>query len=93
MIVLHALNYSRATRVIWLLEDLGQPYERIDYERTGSFRAPDALSRVHPLGKSPVIEDGGLVIAESATILRYITDTYGSGSHQPQRGTRAFWRH
>jgi glutathione S-transferase len=93
MITLHALKYSRATRVLWLLEDLGQPCHRVDYDRTDEFRAPERLSRVHPLGKSPVIEDGDEMIAESATILRYLVDKYGDQSHQPPRGTAAFWRH
>ncbi|MCY0093599.1 glutathione S-transferase family protein [Hoeflea ulvae] len=93
MITLHTLKFSRATRVLWLLEDLEQPCERIDYDRTPEFRAPEALSRVHPLGKSPVIEDDGEMIAESSTILRYLVDKYGDESHRPPRGTREFWRH
>ncbi|MEO9774349.1 glutathione S-transferase [Roseibium sp.] len=93
MITLHALKFSRATRVLWLLNDLGQPCERIDYDRTEAFRAPKDLAAVHPLGKSPVIEDGGQVITESATILRYLVDKYGDTDHQPERGTAAFWRH
>ncbi|MFW8636463.1 glutathione S-transferase family protein [Cribrihabitans pelagius] len=93
MITLHALKYSRATRVLWLLADLDQPCERIDYERTAEFRAPEALSGVHPLGKSPVIEDGGQMIAESASILRYLAAKFGDTSHQPEAGTEAFWRH
>ncbi len=93
MITLHALQYSRAIRVLWLLSDLGQPCERVDYERTPEFRAPEALSRVHPLGKSPVIEDDGQKIAESATILRYLVEKYGDDSHRPPPGTPAYWRH
>ncbi|MFC3616633.1 glutathione S-transferase family protein [Lutimaribacter marinistellae] len=93
MITLHALQYSRAIRVLWLLSDLGQPCNRVDYERTSGFRAPEALARVHPLGKSPVIEDDGQKIAESATILRYLVAKYGDDSHQPARGTQAYWRH
>ncbi len=93
MITLHALKFSRATRVLWLLEDLGQTCKRVDYDRTSQFRAPAELSEVHPLGKSPVIEDRGEMIAESATILRYLAAKYGDESHQPQRGTPAFWRH
>lgn len=93
MITLHVLKYSRATRVIWLLENLGQPCTRIDYDRTAAFRAPEALSKVHPLGKSPVIEDDGIMIAESATILRYLVAKFGDDSHQPPPGTPAFWRH
>ncbi|SOE08796.1 glutathione S-transferase [Hoeflea halophila] len=93
MIKLHALKYSRATRVLWLLEDLGQPCERVDYDRTEEFRAPEALSNVHPLGKSPVIEDNGEMIAESATILRYLVAKYDDHSHRPQPGTWDYWRH
>ncbi|PVB61398.1 glutathione S-transferase [Labrenzia sp. 011] len=93
MITLHALKYSRATRALWLLDDLGQTCNRIDYERTETFRAPESLSGVHPLGKSPVIKDGDRVIGESATILRYLVEKYGDASHQPERGTTAFWRH
>ncbi|MEB8388052.1 glutathione S-transferase [Rhodobacteraceae bacterium KMM 6894] len=93
MITLHALKYSRATRVLWLLADLGQPCNRIDYDRTESFRAPEALKQIHPLGKSPVIEDEGEMIAESATILRYLAMKYGDNSHTPPRGTPAYWQH
>ncbi|WP_299809361.1 glutathione S-transferase family protein [uncultured Roseibium sp.] len=93
MITLHALKFSRATRVLWLLNDLGQPCKRIDYDRTDAFRAPEALARIHPLGKSPVIEDGDRMVAESATILRYLAEKYDDTSHQPERGTAAFWRH
>lgn len=93
MITLHALKFSRATRVLWLLEDLGEPCERIDYERTEAFRAPADLAAVHPLGKSPVIEDEGEMIAESATILRYLVSKFDDTSHQPPRGSAAFWQH
>jgi len=93
MITLHALQFSRATRVLWLLNDLGQPCNRIDYQRTAEFRAPEVLSKVHPLGKSPVIEDGDEMIAESSTILRYLDAKYGDNSHQPPQATPAFWRH
>ncbi|OOY30327.1 glutathione S-transferase [Thioclava sp. F36-6] len=93
MITLHALHYSRATRVLWLLADLGEPCHRVDYQRTENFRAPEALSRVHPLGKSPVIEDGNRILAESATILRYLVAKYGDETHTPPRGTPEFWQH
>lgn len=93
MITLHALQYSRATRVLWLLADLGQPCKRIDYDRTDAFRAPEKLSQVHPLGKSPVIEDDGEMIAESATVLRYLAAKFGDESHTPPRGTAEYWRH
>ncbi|KQI70551.1 glutathione transferase [Loktanella sp. 5RATIMAR09] len=93
MIKVHCLAYSRAIRLLWLLEDLGQPYDLIPYDRTDQFRAPDALRDVHPLGKSPVIEDGDLKLAESATCLRYITDKFGDETHRPDPHTREFIRH
>ncbi len=93
MITLHALKYSRATRVLWLLADLGQPCKRIDYDRTESFRGPDALKQIHPLGKSPVIEDDGQTIAESGAILRYLVVKYDDDSHTPPHASVAYWRH
>ncbi|APX17108.1 glutathione S-transferase [Phaeobacter inhibens] len=87
MLTIHCLAYSRAIRLIWLMEDLGQPYTVVTYDRTASFRAPDSLAKVHPLGKSPVIEDGDTMIAESATCLRYISDQYGDTQHRPSLGT------
>jgi glutathione S-transferase len=93
MITLHALKFSRATRVLWLLDDLGQPCNRIDYDRTEAFRAPDELSKVHPLGKSPVIVDDGDMIAESATILRYLAAKFDDESHTPSKGTADYWHH
>lgn len=93
MITLHALQYSRATRILWLLADLGQPCNRIDYDRTDDFRAPYELSKVHPLGKSPVIDDDGEMIAESTTILRYLAAKFDDDTHTPPRGTADYWRH
>ncbi|RYH00779.1 glutathione S-transferase family protein [Salipiger sp. IMCC34102] len=93
MLKLHSLAYSRAIRVAWLLENLDTPYEVIGYDRTEAFRAPDALKAVHPLGKSPVIEDDGLTLAESSAILRYVDMTYGGGRHEPEPGTRAYFEH
>ncbi|AXT36502.1 glutathione S-transferase [Phaeobacter sp. LSS9] len=87
MLTIHCLAYSRAIRLIWLMEDLGQPYTVVTYDRTASFRAPESLAKVHPLGKSPVIEDGDTMIAESATCLRYITDRYGDSHHHPSPGS------
>lgn len=66
MITLHHLNKSRSKRIIWLLEELGQPYEIKRYQRDSqTFLAPPELKQIHPLGKSPVIEMDGQVIAES----------------------------
>ncbi|ATG42608.1 glutathione S-transferase domain-containing protein [Phaeobacter piscinae] len=93
MLTIHCLAYSRAIRLIWLMEDLGQPYTVVTYDRTASFRAPESLAKVHPLGKSPVIEDGDTMIAESATCLRYITDRYGDTHHHPSPGSAEAVRH
>jgi glutathione S-transferase len=77
MIVVHHLENSRSQRVLWLLEELGLPYEVRRYERDRkTMLAPPALRRVHPLGKSPVIEDGedGRVVAETGAIVEYLVD-------------------
>jgi glutathione S-transferase len=93
MITLHHLAYSRGLRVLWLLEELGLPYDLVTYDRTKAFGAPPELARIHPLGKSPVIVDGYLVLAESATILRYIHDRHGAGRFTPPTGTPAHALH
>jgi glutathione S-transferase len=84
MITVHHLNNSRSQRVLWLLEELGLPYEVKRYERDAKTSlAPPELRQVHPLGKSPVITDGGLTVAESGAILEYLVDKYGSGKLKP----------
>lgn len=84
MITVHHLNNSRSQRVLWLLEELGLPYEIRHYQRDAKTSlAPPALRQVHPLGKSPVITDGGLTVAESGAILEYLVDTYGQGRLKP----------
>jgi len=75
MITVHHLNNSRSQRVLWLLEELGLAYEVKRYERDPqTMLAPDALRKVHPLGKSPVISDGDLTVAESGAIVEYLVD-------------------
>lgn len=93
MITIHSLAYSRAIRLIWLMEDLKQPYSLIMYNRTESYRAPDSLKQVHPLGKSPVIEDGDLLLTESATCLRYLTKKFDDNTHRPNLGTVEYVQH
>jgi len=94
MIKVHHLNQSRSQRVLWLLEELGLDYEIVPYTRDPETRlAPPALKAVHPLGKSPVIEDGGRVVAESGTIIEYLTETYGKGKMMPAPGTDEYWRY
>src|ERR1700704_4107410 len=79
MLTVHHLNNSRSQRVLWLLEELGVPYEIVRYQRQPDMRAPKELRAIHPLGKSPVVTDGGNTIAESGAIAEYITETYGDG--------------
>lgn len=87
MIIVHHLNNSRSQRVLWLLEELGLDYEVKRYERDPkTMLAPDTLRQVHPLGKSPVITDGDLTIAESGAIVEYLVDRYGAGRLAPGRG-------
>lgn len=84
MITVHHLNNSRSQRVLWLLEELGLPYEIQHYQRDArTSLAPPELRRVHPLGKSPVITDGGFTVAESGAILEYLVDRYGQGRLKP----------
>jgi glutathione S-transferase len=81
MLTLHHLNDSRSQRILWLLEELGTPYEMKRYQRNAQTRlAPPELEAVHPLGKSPVITDGDVRIAESGAIVDYIIRTYGRGN-------------
>lgn len=80
MLTVHHLNQSRSHRAIWALEELGLPYEIVHYQREKNMLAPEALKKVHPLGKSPVIEDNGLILAESGAILEYLQETYDAES-------------
>lgn len=82
-IVLHHLVDSRSQRVLWLLEELQIPYTLKIYQRTPTKQAPPELAQVHPLGKSPVITDGDLVVAESGAIVEYLLQKYGNGRFQP----------
>ena len=88
MIVVHHLNNSRSQRVLWLLEELGLDYEVRRYQRNAkTMLAPPELRAVHPLGKSPVIEDAGQVLAESGAIVEYLAERYGEGRLAPPAGT------
>ena len=80
MLTVHHLNQSRSHRAIWALEELGLPYEIVHYQREKNMLAPEALKKVHPLGKSPIIEDNGLILAESGAILEYLQETYDAES-------------
>ena len=84
MIVVHHLNDSRSQRVLWLLEELALPYEVVRHARDVKTRlAPPALTAVHPLGKSPVIVDGGRTVIESGAIVDYLIRRHGGGRLQP----------
>lgn len=84
MIRLHHLNQSRSLRILWLLEELGQPYEVISYQRDAKTHlAPDSLKQVHPLGKSPVIELDGQVIAESGAITELLIERFAPERLRP----------
>lgn len=103
MLVVHHLNNSRSQRILWLLEELALPYRIQPYERDKTtMLAPQALRQVHPLGKSPVLQDearGGVVVAESGNIIEYLLDHYdhgGPGGHplwRPAPGTPLFERY
>lgn len=99
MLVVHHLNNSRSQRILWLLEELGLDYEIKRYERDpNTMLAPASLKEVHPLGKSPVITDEGLTLAESGAIIDYLIERYGEGKLAPPPGTPeklryAYWLH
>ncbi|HEX3700188.1 MAG TPA: glutathione S-transferase [Phenylobacterium sp.] len=91
MIVVHHLNDSRSERILWLLEELGVPYEVKAYQRDAATRlAPPELKAVHPLGKSPVITDGERVAHESGAIIDYIIRRHGGGRLAPSLGSDAY---
>lgn len=87
-LIVHHLNNSRSQRILWLLEEIGRPYEIRHYLRDAVTNlAPPELAAVHPLGKSPVIEDNGRVICESGAITEYICERHGGDAYIPARGT------
>ncbi|MFK3914744.1 glutathione S-transferase family protein [Enterobacter cancerogenus] len=98
MLKVHHLNQSRSHRVIWALEELSLPYEIVHYQREKTMLAPESLKKVHPLGKSPVLEDNGLILAESGAILEYLQETYDADARlKPQDAADKvqyrFWLH
>ena len=99
MITVHHLENSRSHRVLWLLEELGLPYEIKHYKRDPKTSlAPPELLKVHPLGKAPVITDGGDTIAESGAIIEYLVDRYGNGAlvpppKTPEKTRYTYWMH
>lgn len=99
MITVHHLNNSRSQRILWLLEELGADYEIVSYQRDAATNlAPPELKQAHPLGKSPVIEDGGRMVSESGAIIQYLCERYGAppgtkGAWLPDPGSEDHVRH
>lgn len=99
MITVHHLADSRSQRVLWLLEELGLDYEVKRYERDPRTRlAPPELKAVHPLGKSPVLQDGDVTVAETGAVVEYLLNAHGQGRLRPAAGTDAgrrftYWLH
>ena len=94
MLQIHHLNESRSRRITWLLEELGQPYEVLSYQRDPKTRlAPPELKRIHPLGKAPVLTDNGSVFIESGAIIEYLIRQYGGSKLAPAMGTADYNRY
>ena len=99
MLTVHHLNNSRSQRILWLMEELGLDYEIKRYERDKTtMRAPASLRTVHPLGKSPVITEGDVTVAESGAIIEYLIERHGKGRLAPAVGTPdrlryTYWLH
>ena len=94
MITVHHLNNSRSQRILWLLEELGLPYEIKHYQRDPkTMLAPASLRAIHPLGKSPVITDDGVTVAETGAIIEYLMDRYDDGRFVPVKNTPDFLKY
>lgn len=95
MLTVHHLNNSRSQRVLWLLEELGLPYELRRYQRDPkTMLAPPELRQIHPLGKSPVVTDGELILAETGAIVEYLVERHGGGRLRPDdEPGRIRWRY
>ncbi|HWH81647.1 MAG TPA: glutathione S-transferase [Burkholderiaceae bacterium] len=99
MITVHHLNNSRSQRVLWLLEELGVPYQLEKYQRHAqTMLAPPELLKVHPLGKSPVISDDATTVAETGAIVEYVLERFANGRlvpppGSPERLRYTYWLH
>ena len=99
MVIVHHLNNSRSQRLLWLLEELGVLYDIKRYQRDPkTMLAPPELRQIHPLGKSPVITDGDVTLAESGAIMEYVVEKFGRGRLIPKPGTPEklryiYWMH
>lgn len=93
-LIVHHLNNSRSQRILWALEELGLPYEIRHYQRDSVTNlAPPELKAIHPLGKSPLLEDQGEIIQESGAIIQYLLETHGQGRFLPAPGSKDALRH
>src|SRR5262249_24377732 len=99
MLTVHHLDNSGSQRVLWLLEELGLPYEIVHHKRDPkTMLAPPELRKIHPLGKSPVVTDGDMVLAESGAIIETLVETHGNGRlapppGSPERTRYLYWLH
>ena len=98
MITIYHLDTSRSERIVWLMEELSLPYALEVFDRRLDIFAPDALKRVHPLGRAPVIRDGDTVLAESGAIVEYIVARHGGGRlavgpSEPDFARYLYWLH
>ena len=99
MLTVHHLNNSRSQRVLWLLGELGVPYEIKPYQRdAATMLAPPELRAVHPLGKSPVVTEGDVTVAETGAIVEWIIERHGQGRLAPSPGSAerlrwTYWLH
>ncbi len=102
MLTVHHLNQSRSKRVLWLLEELEMPYQRIDHQRDAQTHlAPASLKAVHPLSKAPVIVDDGvdggtngeIILCESSTVMEYILDKDDKKCLRPEAGTKEYYQY
>lgn len=85
---IHHLNNSRSQRILWLLEELGVSYEIVHHQRDAVTNlAPPSLTALHPLGKSPVIDDDGFIVVESGAIAEYLCERHGGDHLVPSKGT------
>ena len=94
MLTVHHLNKSRSKRVLWLLEELNMPYQRVDHQRDAQTNlAPASIKAVHPLSKAPIIVDGDITLCESSTIMEYILDQDSEQRLRPAKGTKEYYQY
>lgn len=93
MIKVHHLNNSKSQRVLWALEELGLDYEIVFHKRQANFMAPDGLQDIHPLGKAPVVEIDGYVMAESGAVVEYLAQKYGDEHFSPKPDSPLYARY